>query len=195
VSRFVALLRGVNVGGRNRIAMADLRAIAGSLGYVDATTFIQSGNLVFGTPASMDPYDAESAAQALRSAIAARLGLEVDVMVRDRADLLRILAAVPYPHAVPARVLIVFLADAPTPEACAALEEAAAWPEEVRIVGREAFLHLPDGIGRSVLAPLVERRLRVRGTGRNLATTRALLATVEAIDGPEVRHAADGSVD
>ena len=82
----------------------------------------------------------------------------------------------------PKRLLVDFLAAAPSPDARRSLEAVEAAPEAVRVVGREAYLDLPDGVGRSVLAPLVERRLRVAATGRNLATVRTLLAMLEAIE-------------
>ncbi len=178
----VALLRGVNVGGRNRIAMTDLRGIVESLGHRDVATYIQSGNVVLASDGGSDPADEDRLGESIRIAIAERLGLEVDVMVRGRTALDRIVAAVPFPDADPKQLLVAFLAESPTPEARQALETIEAAPEEVRVVGREAYLHLPNGVGRSVLAPLLERRLRVRATARNLNTVRTLLRMLEGIE-------------
>jgi len=183
VSTFVALLRAVNVGGRNRIAMTDLREVVESLGHAQVATYIQSGNVVFAAEAGLEPTDQDELARALRAAIGERLRLDIGVVVRDRASLARIVEAVPFPDADPKQLLIAFLAATPAPEAREALELAATWPEEVRLNGREAYLHLPNGVGRSVLAPLVERRLRTQATARNLATVRALLAMLEGIEG------------
>lgn len=195
MSAFVALLRGVNVGGRNRIAMSDLREIVESLGHSRVATYIQSGNVVFAEAAPVEPPDPDVLSGALRAAIADRLGLDVDVMVRGREALARIVETVPFPDADPKQLLIAFLATAPTSEARKALESVDAAPEEVRVDGREAYLHLPNGVGRSVLAPLLERRLRVSATARNLTTTRALLAMLERIDGEALPSDGPGAGD
>jgi uncharacterized protein (DUF1697 family) len=183
VTAFVGLLRGVNVGGRNRIAMADLREVAESLGHRDVATFIQSGNVVFSADHGSEPADEDRLGESIRVAIAARLDLEVDVMVRGRAALDRIVGAVPFPDADPKQLLVAFLATTPSPDARQALAAVEAAPEEARVIGREAYLHLPNGVGRSVLSPLLERRLRVSATARNLNTVRTLLAMLEAIEG------------
>ncbi len=176
---FVALLRGVNVGGRNRIAMADLRDILGSLGHREVRTYIQSGNAVFElAPDRAVPAESELA-EGIRAAIATRLDLAIDVMVRSRDDLTAILAAVPPSATDPKRVLVAFLSAEPSAEARAALAAVDAAPEAVTVIGRTAYLDLPDGVGRSVLAPLLERRLKVRATARNLATVRTLLAMTD----------------
>jgi uncharacterized protein (DUF1697 family) len=121
-------------------------------------------------------------AEAIHVAIAARLGLDVDVMVRSAAELAATIEANPFPSADPKRLLLVFLSAAPTAEARAALAEIDAAPEAVVVTDRTAYVHLPDGIGRAVLPPILERRLKVRGTGRNLDTVRALVA-MSAIPG------------
>ena len=162
--------------------MGDLRAIVESLGHTQAATYIQSGNVVFAAQAGPEPADQDLLAGELRAAITARLGLEVDVLVRDREALAGVIAAVPFIGADPRQVLIAFLATVPTAESRRALETVDAAPEAARVDGREAYLYLPNGVGRSVLAPLVERRLRVRATARNLATCRELLAMLERTD-------------
>jgi uncharacterized protein (DUF1697 family) len=177
---YVALLRGVNVGGRNRLAMADLREVIESLGHRQVKTYIQSGNAIFSTGEDDSRQDASVLAVGIRDRIAERLDLDVDVMVRDRDDLEAILAGVPFPDVDPKRLLIAFLSDAPSPEATRALESIEAGPEAARVVGRVAYLNLPNGVGRSVLAPQVERRLKVRATARNLATVRTLLAMTDS---------------
>jgi len=182
LTAFVALARGVIVGGRNRLAMADLREIVERLGHIQVATHIQSGNVVFAAQAGPAPADHDALAVAISAAISGRLGLEVDVMVRDRGALAHIINAVPFPDADPKQMLVAFLDADPTPEARLALESVEAAPEQVWIHGREAYLHLPNGVGRSVLAPLLERRLRVRATARNLATCRELLAMLDRID-------------
>ena len=183
MTAFVALLRGVNVGGHNRIAMPDLRAVVESLGHGSVGTYIQSGNVVFSADAGSDAADEDRLGGSLRGALTGTLGLDVEVMVRSRASLTRVLSVVPFPVDDPKQVLIAFLAAAPAPEAAATLENVEAAPEEARVIGREAYLRLPNGVGRSILAPLIERRLKVAATGRNLATTRTVLAMLDDIVG------------
>jgi uncharacterized protein (DUF1697 family) len=173
---YAALLRGINVGGNVRILMADLRETVESLGHADVVTYIQSGNVVFRT----DSKTAEAVlAGGIHDAIHERLGLDVDVMVRSRADLEEALAGVPFPVDDPKRLIVSFLAEPPRPEAVAALLAVDAGAEQIQVVGRVAYLDLPNGVGQSVLAPLLERRLRVRATARNLATVGKLLALMD----------------
>ncbi len=173
---YAALLRGINVGGNVRILMADLREIVGSLGHTGVATYIQSGNVVFGAEVEADE---AALAGDIHDAILGRLGLDVDVMVRSRADLEEALAGVPFPADDPKRLIVSFLAEPPTPDAVTALQSVDAGPERIRVIGRVAYLDLPNGVGQSVLAPLLERRLRVRATARNLATVRKLLELMD----------------
>ncbi len=108
--------------------MADLRGIVESLGHRDVATFIQSGNVVFAADDGSEPADEDRLGESIRVAIAERLGLEVDVMVRGRPALERILAAVPYPDADPKQLLVAFLATTPAPEARQALDAVEAAP-------------------------------------------------------------------
>ena len=182
---WVALLRGVNVGGNARIRMADLCEIVASLGHGDVATYIQSGNVVFtadaaGDAASDDAASDEPAPDArlatgIHDALIARLGLDVDVMVRSRDDLQRTVADVPFDVADPKRLIVAFLSRPPSPEAIRSLAAVEAGPEQFRVAGLVAYLDLPNGVGRSILAPLIERRLEVRATARNLRTVQTLL--------------------
>jgi uncharacterized protein (DUF1697 family) len=172
---YVALLRGVNVGGARRVAMADLRDLVESLGHKRVRTYIQSGNVVFTTDGGSAAHDEAALALGIRGRIAERLDLDVDIMVRSQRDLEAALAGVPFPETDPKRLLIAFLAEAPTKDAAQAFESIGAPPESAVVVDRVAYLNLPNGVGRSILAPQLERRLKVRATARNLATVRTLL--------------------
>lgn len=178
----VALLRGVNVGGRNRVSMADLREMLEALGHRAVRTYIQSGNAVFSVGPDDAPTEAELAL-GIHAAIAARLDLDIDVMVRSRDDLADALAKVPFIGTDPKRLLIAFLSEVPSQAARLALESVEAAPEAVRVIDRCAYLDLPNGIGRSVLAPQVERRLKVRATARNVDTVRTLLTMADTPPG------------
>jgi uncharacterized protein (DUF1697 family) len=181
----VALLRGINVGGKNKVAMADLREVVADLGHADVATYIQSGNVLF----SPDPGDADTSALAaeLAAAIADRLGVSAPVVVLSRDELAAAIAANPFPaEPDPKRVHAVLLSGAPAAEAAgkidAALERSTAKGarDELAIVGRTLYLHTPDGFGNSELAAAVLRilaspRAGVTGTARNWATTLKLL--------------------
>ena len=88
----IALLRGINVGGRNKVAMADLRDVVAGLGHTGVSTYIQSGNVLF----SSDEADTEALSRALEEAIAARLGVKPSVIVLSRDDLARVVRDNPY---------------------------------------------------------------------------------------------------
>jgi uncharacterized protein (DUF1697 family) len=181
----VALLRGINVGGKNRVAMADLREVVADLGHADVSTYIQSGNVLF----SPDPGDADTSAlaTALATAITARLGVSAPVVVLSRDELAAAIEADPFPaEPDPKRVHAVLLSGAPAAEATgkieAALERSTAKGarDELAIVGRTLYLHTPDGFGNSELAAAVLRivtspRAGVTGTARNWATMLKLL--------------------
>jgi uncharacterized protein (DUF1697 family) len=181
----VALLRGINLGGRNKVAMADLRALVTELGHADVSTYIQSGNVLFSAPG-----DAEAAALALAmtEAIAAKLGVMAPVVVLTRGELAELVAANPFPDEPdPRRVHAVVLSEPPGPELTARLDAAVAqsaakgFRDEIRVVDRTLYLHTPEGYGRSDLAAALMRivsspKAGTTGTARNWATMTKLLA-------------------
>jgi uncharacterized protein (DUF1697 family) len=185
----VALLRGINLGGKNKVAMADLRALVAGLGHTDVSTYIQSGNVLFTAPA-----DAErgETARAITEAITATLGVTAPVVVVTREELAQILADNPFPDEPdPRRVHAVVLSEPPWPElavkldAARAKSAAAGGTDEVVAVGRTLYLHTPDGYGRSVLAEALLRvvsspKSGATGTARNWATMTKLLELCEA---------------
>jgi uncharacterized protein (DUF1697 family) len=180
----VALLRGINVGGRNRVAMADLREVMTSLGYTDVATYIQSGNVVFST----DQTDTAALAADIEKAIAERLTVSPRVLVVSRDDLAQVVRDNPHADEPNPRALhAVFLDADPGPEmvaAVAAAQDKAAQKggrDTAQFVGRTLFVHTPDGFGRSELAILLSRASgplspRGAGTARNWATVTKLLS-------------------
>lgn len=168
--RQASLLRGVNVGGHNRVAMTSLRALYEGLGCTGVETYVQSGNVVFSSPLDPDRigFDVEGA-------IRREFGLEIRVLGRTHRELERIVAADAFAGADPASRHVVFLSEALPPETADALRDAASGREEVVVAGREVHLHLPDGMGRTKLSQaLIERRLRVIATARNWRTVTRL---------------------
>jgi uncharacterized protein (DUF1697 family) len=180
----VALLRGINVGGKNKVAMADLRAVVGELGHAGVSTYINSGNVLF-TASSGDSIAAMAAQMA--AAIAAKLGVTTPVVIVPRDELAEILAANPFlAEPDPKRVHAVFLSTTAGPQllsridAVVAAAAAKGARDAVRPVGRALYLHTPDGFGNSDVSEALMRMLGgpkadVVGTARNWSTANKLL--------------------
>lgn len=180
----VALLRGINLGGRNKVAMADLRVLVSELGHTEVSTYIQSGNVLFSAPPGADP---DAVALAMTEAISAKLGVTAPVVVLTRDELASVVAANPFPGEPDLRrVHAIVLSGPPGPELTAKLDAAAAQSaakgsgDEIRVIGRTLYLHTPEGYGRSDLAATLMRivsspKAGTTGTARNWATMRKLL--------------------
>lgn len=175
MTRYLALLRGINVGGRQKVRMADLRALLSDLGYAEVVTLLQSGNAVFSTavqPAGVLATDIEAR-------ISSELGLTVTVMVRTEDDLRRVVGQIPFAVRDPAKCAVAFLA-APIDRAqVAAIDHSAFTPEELVAGERELYLYFPDGMGRSKLLPILARDTFGPATVRNWNTITKLLALAE----------------
>jgi uncharacterized protein (DUF1697 family) len=176
---YVALLRGVNVGGKNTVPMAELRSTLTELGYEDVVTYIQSGNLVLRTRRGK----AEDVAATIENHIAATFDKTVTVMVRTPAELEAIAEGNPFLSGKEdvSKLHVVFLASAPPAKAAAELDPSRSPPDEFRLQGREIYLRLPNGMGRSKLTiDYFERRLGVPATARNWKTLLKLIALAPA---------------
>jgi len=181
VPTHVALLRGVNVGGK-KLAMTDLREAVAGLGHADVSTYIQSGNVLFTT----GDMDTAAVATAIERAIAERTGVESRVLVLSRAQLEQVVRSNPYPdEANPKLLHVLFLISGQRPEMEQVIEEAQQRARDkgsrdtARLAGRAVFLHTPDGYGRSELAVLLGRLSGRHGsewTARNWATVTKLLS-------------------
>lgn len=181
----VALLRGINLAGRNKVAMADLRALVSELGHADVSTYIQSGNVLFSATGDAD---AAALALAMTEAIAAKLGVASPVVVLTRDELAQVVAANPFPDEPDhRRVHAVALSEPPGPELTAKLDAAAAqsaakgFRDQIQVVDRTLYLHTPEGYGNSDLAAALMRivsspKAGTTGTARNWATMTKLLA-------------------
>jgi uncharacterized protein (DUF1697 family) len=173
VPTYVALLRGINLGARNRVAMADLRALLEGLGYEDVRTLLQSGNAVFTTKTR----SAATVEKQVEKAISAELGLDLRVLVRSAAQLATVLATDPLGDRATdhARYMVVFLDKALTAKAMSDLDPESFAPEEFAFKGRELYLWLPKGSHDSRLArAMTEKRLGGSSTMRNWNTVRKL---------------------
>ena len=167
MATYAALLRAVNLGARNRVAMADLRALAEELGGKDVRSYVQSGNVVF-----RHAVGAAKLEEALEQAIAREFGLQITVVGRSAAQLARVVQANPFD---PAGVYVSFLASAPRRAAVHELVEADHGPDTIAVKGKEVYLCLPGGYGQSRLNnAFLERKLGVRATLRNWRTVTAV---------------------
>ncbi len=173
MTTYIALLKGVNVGGNRLLPMADLRVALTQAGYDDVRTVLASGNVVLDAPATA-PNTLEAS---LERTIAAALGVRTDVMVRDADAWASILAANPFPDAAerePGRLLVVVMKTPPDRTKAYAYLDTYDGPERVEFVGREVFIHYPDGQGASKLAiPRLGN-----GTARNWNTMLKLAAII-----------------
>ena len=176
----IALVKGVNVGGHNRLAMADLRAAVADIGGVAARTYLQSGNVIF----TADTDDPVVLADALEAALSARAGCRGGVVVLSRERLAGAIAANPFSNeSDPKRLHLLFRReplDALQHEAIARLRQRSAAKQlrdELVVAGDTLYLHTPTGMANSVLgAGLTSLAAFGLTTARNFQTTNALLA-------------------
>lgn len=177
MATWIALLRGINVGGANRLPMAELRKELEDIGLDDVQTYIQTGNIVFGS-------DAEDEA-ALAGQIAATIedahGFRPRVLLLSAGRLREAMDANPFPEAEaePKTVHLYFLAEQPADFDRAALDGAASSTERCELGRLVFYLHTPDGFGSSKLASRAERILGVPATARNWRTVARLWEMAE----------------
>jgi uncharacterized protein (DUF1697 family) len=171
---FIALLRGINVGGKTMVPMPELRSLFASMGLEDVSTYIQSGNVVFSSPTG----DAQALPVAIEERIEEAFGLSTTVLLRTAAELAEIADGNPFldREAELSKLHVVFLSEAPEADAVGELDPARSPPDQFAVRGREIYLHLPKGAGRSKLTiDYFEKRLGVRATARNWKTVNKLL--------------------
>ena len=172
----IALLRGINVGGRNRLRMADLRLIARDLGFGDPTTYLQSGNLVLYDV----KFDTGEVSAALTDAIRRVVGLDIPIIARTASEWAAVIADNPFPGATSdgTKLHVVFL-DQPATERIRCFDAEPYRPEEFAVTESEVYLLLPNGIGRSKLATALTRIDNAdQGTARNWNTVTALFELI-----------------
>lgn len=175
----VALLRGINVGGRNKLPMAELAALFEAEGCTEVRTYIQSGNVVFAPPGP--------AVGSLAAAISARIeavhAMSVPVVLRSAAEMAAVVAANPFlaRGADPATLHVAFLSEVPDPTRVARLDPQRSPPDEIVVVGADAYLHLPGGMARTrITNAYLDRALAVVSTARNWRTVMRLAEMVSS---------------
>jgi uncharacterized protein (DUF1697 family) len=168
-ANYVALFRGVNVGGKNRLPMKDLAGMFTEAGCQNVKTYIQSGNIVFSTRPSV----AARLPASMAGEIAKRFDIRTHILVRTREELAGVIAKNPFLRAGVAEeeLHILFLADVPDSRDVERLDVDRSPPDEFIVRGREIYLRLPNGMGRTKLSnPYFDSKLHTTSTARNWRT-------------------------
>jgi uncharacterized protein (DUF1697 family) len=165
MTTYIALLRGINVGGNTPLPMAKLRDICIELGFKNVRTYIQSGNVLFESDL-LEP----KLINMLEKALHDQLGKHIPVMVRSAKDLETIISKNPFPNANPAQVGISFFSQPVLENYLKDFVNTE--PEEIVVSGREIYVHYPNGMGRSKLKL---PKMQEQGTVRNINTVTKLV--------------------
>jgi uncharacterized protein (DUF1697 family) len=181
----ISMLRGVNVGGHNKIKMEALRALYESLKLKDAQTYVQSGNVIFAT----DERDIARLAKRIEDGIERKFGFRPSVILRTAAEMRDVIARNPFAKRrgiEPSKLLVTFLASDPDAEAREKVRQVKCDPEELRIEGRELYIYFPNGMGRSKLPWAgFGKALKTPGTGRNWNSVTKMLEMAEKLEAPK----------
>ncbi len=177
MARHVALLRGINLGSRNRVSMPDLRAALGAAGYDDVATLVQSGNLVLTSAKAPRTLERE-----ISELVADEFGVETATVARTRDELEGVIERNPIPEgpSAPRLFQVTFFSGEPDAAAVERLAGQDFGSERVEVIGREAYAWHPDGIQRSKLARELSKLMRGDGTARNWNTVTKLLELADA---------------
>lgn len=178
----ISMLRGVNVGGHNKIKMDALRTLYASLKLRDPQTHIQSGNVIFRT----EERNLVLLAKRIESGIARSFGFRPSVIVRTTSEMRDVIARNPFATRRgidPSRLVITFLASDPDPDARDTVRRIKADPEELRIHGRELYIYFPNGMARPKISwAALEKMLKTPGTGRNWNTVSKLFEIADRLE-------------
>ncbi len=176
---WIALFRGINVGGKNLIPMVELRSHFESLGFSRVRTYIQSGNVLF----DANIKTAEALVEKIQKLLRRHYAVQPDVLVLTEEELYDAKRLNPFPKAAsdPKTLHFYFMAEPASNPDMASIEASAAPGERFKLVGRVFYLHAPDGVGRSKLAANVEKHLGVVVTARNYRTVGKLLAMMTEV--------------
>jgi uncharacterized protein (DUF1697 family) len=170
------MLRGINVSGKNRIKMEELRELYESLGFENVQTYVQSGNLIFESTET----DAAKISTKIEKKIERVFGFDVPVFVRTKSEFQRLIKNTPFAGKDTTKLHVTFLSEAPTNLPIDELNAAKAKNEEFSISGKEIYLYCPNGYGITKLSNnFFERRLNVSATTRNWKTVSTLLSMAE----------------
>jgi uncharacterized protein (DUF1697 family) len=171
----LALLRGINVGGKNKLPMRALAGMFEETGCENVRTFIQSGNVIFTATSGVS----KGLAGIVASRIAEQFGYKVPVILRTAQQLREVVSNNPFPDALDV-LHVMFLADRPSPAKIAALDPNRSAPDRFIVSGREVYLHLPKGVAKTKLSNAwFDSKLSTVSTLRNWRTVTKLLKMIE----------------
>jgi uncharacterized protein (DUF1697 family) len=178
---YIAILRGVNVSGHKKLPMAELRELLAELKYRDIRTYIQSGNIVFGS----DAKDSSVFAAQIAKKIKEKYGFDVPVLTRTVTEMKQALESNPFlkeKNTDPEKLHITFLDEAPSKENFDKANAYSCEPDRFHIHGREVYVYCPNGYGNTKLSnTFFENKLKVNATTRNLKTVRELVRMGEEL--------------
>jgi uncharacterized protein (DUF1697 family) len=184
----ISLLRGVNVGGHNRIKMDALCAIYKSLKLEDSCTYVQSGNVIFRTKEK----NLKLLRDKISTAIERKVGFRPEVVLRTPEEFRRAIATNPFAARSdidPAKLHVSFLADEPVPAAQKNLLTLKPGPEELHLIGRELYIYFPNGAGQSKLPwSSLDKHLGTPGTSRNWNSVTKMLAMAEEMEAADFQR-------
>jgi uncharacterized protein (DUF1697 family) len=172
MTRYIALLRAVNLGSHKKLPMPELRKLLTGIGYTDVETYLQSGNAVF----TADEARSGKVAAEIEDRLTAELGLTTEVILRTADELRGVIDRNPMEVGDPARYTVWFLLRPAPPNWLDGLDLDGFAPEEMRAGELEVYLNLPNGIGRAKLPVALGRRLKVPATMRNWKTVTNLMS-------------------
>ncbi len=178
--KYIAMLRGINIGSHKQIKMADLRALCEKLGFVDVVTYIQSGNVIFST----DKSDHKQLEVVIERAIHQKYAFDVPVIIRTRTEIEAFIKDSPFGEVDMAnegtKFLATFITVKPSQEALNLLQSYVHMPEKVVLGVGGLYLHCPGGYGRSKISNnFIESKLKVKATTRNWKTVCKLCELAE----------------
>lgn len=174
MTKFISLLRGINVSGHKKIKMTDLKELFEKLGHGDVTTYIQSGNVIFSSNEQI-----ELIKDNIEKAIEKNYAFSVKVLVKPAADFPNILEKMPFKNVTVekdgSKILVTFLSEKPTAPDIEIFKEKALPSEKLIFADQLFYLHCPDGYGKTKLSnEYIERKLKTSATTRNLKTVAKL---------------------
>jgi uncharacterized protein (DUF1697 family) len=176
----ISLLRGINMTGHNKIKMTDLAALFRKLGFKDAETYIQSGNVIFTIQGDLTT---KEIASIVEGAIARKFGYSVSAIIRTEKELREAVALNPFLSEKdfdPAKMAVLFLAERPSPDQIAKVAKVDYPPDKFKIIGKEIFIYCPNGFGKTKLyTNFFENKMKVTGTARNWKTINTILEIAE----------------
>jgi uncharacterized protein (DUF1697 family) len=168
------------MAGHNMIKMTSLAEMFRKIGFADAETFIQSGNIVF---SDLEKIPEARLAEKIQNSIFDYFGLDIPAMIRTPDDLREIIAKNPFgteQNFNPERLAVIFLHKKPSQAQTDKVKDVSYPPDKFRITGREIFIYCPNGFGKSkIYTGFFENKMKIKGTGRNWNTINALLGIAE----------------